>query len=122
LAGLACAVLAARPAASTPSSALAAAVLTCCSNISARFLVGRFGAPGDADVTQRPIADPVFDSTAIHADPGGEIANILGSVRGHVATGRFSGKVMDSNGNTVGEFLSIWRTDPVQKPVKRARY
>lgn len=51
-----------------------------------------------------------------------EIMKILGAVRGYVATGRFSGKVRDSNGNTIGEFLAIWRTDPVAKPVKRQRY
>jgi hypothetical protein len=50
-----------------------------------------------------------------------QIMKILGNVRGHVATGRFSGKVTDSKGNTVGEFLTTWRNDPPQNVVKGAK-
>lgn len=50
-----------------------------------------------------------------------QIMKILGNVRGHVATGRFSGKVMDNKGNIVGEFLTTWRSDPPRNVVKGAK-
>lgn len=40
-----------------------------------------------------------------------EVMRILGVVRGQIATGRFSGPVVDANGNTIGSFLSTWRRE-----------
>jgi hypothetical protein len=44
--------------------------------------------------------------------PASEIMRILGEVTGAVAVGRFSGTVVDVNGNTVGTWLTVWREDP----------
>jgi hypothetical protein len=43
--------------------------------------------------------------------PTTEMLKIIDQVRGNVATGRYSGQVYDTNGNTVGEFLTTWRRD-----------
>jgi hypothetical protein len=40
-----------------------------------------------------------------------ELMKMLEHVSGQVATGRFSGKLVDTNGNTVGEFNTVWRQD-----------
>lgn len=44
--------------------------------------------------------------------PSSEMMRILGDVTGHVAVGRYSGTVLDVNGNTIGTWLTVWREDP----------